>query len=146
MVYQKMLEKIVAPNELQKFAVYEDDEELLEKFIRNGICLTLDWKQEDVEGVLVDFIQERSRIMFGEHFSADRTVTAFYQNHYSNRKNGDLLEFMLKIYNEQLREINECLLILNCYDDQYRIFVVKRQDARKLTRIKSDFWKFSNVV
>ena len=53
--------------------------------------------------------------------------------------------FVLKFYNKSLKNAGLKLMTLDRQDDSYNLVLEKANDAPKLKRIKSVFWKFRDL-
>lgn len=102
-----------------------------------------DWAETNCLSDFLSFIEERSfalniSIMYDELSSIlDKLIL----NHQFSYK-GEYMEFVLSKCSKELMKSGLRLVTLDSGEDYYKIFVINKQNTRRLKSINSEYWHF----
>ena len=148
MKYKTMLTKILSKKELADIDVkiIKEDGILLDVLRRRNYILVVDWSGECEENELFNFFNNRVTSLSGKKLNIlSGDVYKSFNETFTNPKKGDFLPFALNYFNEQLKSLGFRIVLLDMGNDAYYLLVASKNNANKLTKVKSDFWKFKEL-
>lgn len=146
MKHKIMLEKICSPTELNQIDtnLFKDDNKLFDKLIEKNIAMVLDWKYEPPEDIK-QFIENRiTQLNLKPIDLKVETLEKEYEQLDDDERDG-FLPFAFEKIEKQLKKIKVRFVFLETGNDSYVIFIAESKSAKNLTKIKSDFWRFSTL-
>ena len=150
MNYGRMLGKLLTNREFEglRDSIKGWDDLRLFNYLRElGVIHSCDWKHGDDYDIYL-FIDERLFSMASSGLEAKKITPSSAKELYNEiHPNGKRIFvcFVLKFYNKSLKSTGLKLMTVDRQDDSYNLVLVKANDAPKLKRIKSDFWKFCDL-
>lgn len=113
------------------------DEKAYDYLGDNSIYLYLDWKPRYDKIEVASFFSRRVRAVLNQELLVELDKCDIFKHPYDF----DTLD-MIMYFDEVISKLGGCLVEWNLFDDAYRIFVVRQENACELSKIKSDFWNF----
>lgn len=148
MKLEKILQKIVAENEYPALLPSASQNETLrEALYQNRIFLFLDWKGEDEQGQLYEFVNERLAA-FGKEalkVKTDDLYKKFNKEFGEVWESGDFMPFAFDYFDSKLKRQKMRLMLLERGSDDYTVFIVPSNACKSLEKIQSDFWAFQSL-
>ncbi|WP_142685768.1 DUF6630 family protein [Chitinophaga polysaccharea] len=136
---------LMSSSERETFAQFSftDREELLEYLFKHRLLLLVDWKGEEEDWQIGNFLQKRTRALFGEPLSVHEPYSKLIAEVKNGRMVvGDSVTFLLKQFKAQLKKIGLTIVLLELGNDSYYLGLMKQTDIDKLKKQTDIAWKF----
>ncbi|MBP1992937.1 DUF6630 family protein [Paenibacillus eucommiae] len=145
-----MLEKLLSTQELslmQSEFDYSKAEgsELLTYLINKSLILMVDWSGEAEKYKIGTFLQSRLDQLSNKKFVMNQEEVYIEIEKQEDFERGDAVAFSIKHFEKVLKKQGFSISLIQLGHDAYYIALSTSDSAKKLRKLKSDFWNFTSL-